>query len=144
MPTTKSNYVFILFVSIILLKLISRSSRDMFLPFLGKTALPLGLLKSHEPSNSNISITIQIKPNTKILYWASEPNSKIVDDPMTAYQEFMNYGVKTSNKDGNVVLKVREPSQYRVGFFKKVIKKHIHYRFVREDGLLSRIETVFI
>ena len=119
--------------------------RDVFLPFLGDTVIPTSILTEKTPSNPSIEKTINnIPPNTKVLYWAAEPSNEIIDNPWEAYDKYDNSGITTSNDEGIAILKVREPSSYRVPYKNKKLEPHIHYRYVKSPGMMSRIETINI
>lgn len=118
-----------------------------YLPFLGKTAFPTGMLKEHHPPNSDINFTLKnVKPNTKIVYWGSENQSKQtlpISTPWDAYKNYKNSGVTTSNKEGIAILKLIKPVSYKIpnGM---TLKPHVHYREIIKDGMLGPIETTYI
>ncbi len=126
--------------------------RDVYLPFLGQAAIPCGgsLFADKVPDKADISIPIQTIPNSKVLYWASEENANkelVKDNPWDAYAKFDNAGIVTSDNEGKAMLKVRDPTSYKVpGLIgSKTLKKHIHYRTcLSKGGILSRVETVFV
>ena len=119
--------------------------RDFYLPFLGQTVMPCGALEDKTPSGADTSITINVSPNSKILYWAAEPASeelKEIHDWKKAYAAFENIGVATSDATGTALLKVRSPQAYSVPF-KGRIEPHIHYRVCNPDGMMDRVNTVY-
>lgn len=116
-------------------------SRDYYLPFLGKAAYPCGSLVEKIPQNADTGITIQVDPNVNVIYWASEPNDRIQQNPWIAYQEYSNAGVVKSDERGFATLKVRNPSSYKIPNG-KVNLPHIHYRVCKYAGMVGRIETV--
>jgi len=122
--------------------------RDVYLPFLGDTVIPTSLLKNQTPSKATVSEVVNVTPNTKVLYWASETskNKDQLVHAKEAYGDYKNMGVATSDSKGNATLKVRQPQSYHVTkmFRKKILTPHIHYRYVKSSGMLSRIETVQI
>ena len=134
----KYIYMLVGFSSIFLFK------RDIFLPFLGETVIPSSLLIDRVPSNHTVEQEITITPNTKVLYWASEPNDAILDNPWDAYLDYDNMGVTTSDDNGKAILKVRQPSAYKKPYKNKVLEPHIHYRYEISNGMMSRIETVYV
>lgn len=121
-------------------------ARDYYLPFLGHSVYPCGSLTPKTPRDANTSVTINVEPNVNVVYWASEPNAKIVDNPWLAYSEYENTGVARSDPSGKVTLKVRTPAAYKVPRMgiDKTLKPHIHYRTCNMTGLLSRVETIFL
>ena len=120
--------------------------RDSMLPFLGHTVYPCMPLKEKTPLNHNKSVTINVKPNSNVIYWAAEPVSKenknnIQDPWKVAYNNYENSGVVKSDKNGKAILKFRYPRAYTVPY-KGLLKPHVHYRVCGGNGMLSRIETV--
>lgn len=126
-----------------------------YLPFLNYNVLPYSLLKV-EPNmktDNQISINIDVpsdNPYTHIIYWASDKKNSSLDDilPMwdLAYGEFSNSGIELLNNKSKVNISVNCPSSYLVPslFGKKTIHKHVHYRFVSKDGMMSKIYTKYI
>lgn len=117
--------------------------RDTLLPFLGHTVYPCQPLRESSPANYNLQIKIKTIPNTNVIYWASESSQNIFDNPYDAYGNYNNNGVARSNENGVAILKVRKPSEYIVPY-KGKLNKHIHYRICNGNGILSRIETVYV
>jgi uncharacterized membrane protein YuzA (DUF378 family) len=118
-------------------------SRDYYLPFLGDSAHPCGFLTEKTPEDATVQVAIQTRPNTSVLYWASEPsdNNIIMENPWLAYGSNKNAGVATSDETGKAVLSVRPPSSYKVPSG-RTLSPHIHYRVCIGNGMLGRIETV--
>ena len=122
--------------------------RDNMLPFLGETVYPCIPLQEKTPLNHNKSVTVNVKPNSNIIYWAAEPVSKEnvinTQDPWKiAYNNYENSGVVKSDKNGVAILKFRNPRAYTVPY-KGLLKPHVHYRVCGNNGMLSRIETVHL
>lgn len=121
--------------------------RDTYLPFLGQTVLPPTLLKADAvPENANSQATIELswaKDGTKVLYWAASPAKEVVATPQLAYGPYSNAGI-TIVKDGKAILKFVCPAKYNVGAFDKTLNKHVHYRIVKEDGMLGRVKTTWV
>ena len=120
--------------------------RDYYLPFLGDSVIPSGLLVPHFPENANFSKQIKIKPKQKIVFWASEPSNKPSKMPWEAYKKYKNSGVAIANERGIVTLRVRKPGVYSKpwGYGDSTLKRHIHYRVVRSNGMLGRVETLYV
>jgi uncharacterized membrane protein YuzA (DUF378 family) len=121
-------------------------NRDTFLPFLGPMVAPCSVLQDRVPPGATRDITITVKPYSKVLYWASEPASaklEKINNWKDAYLKFENAGVATSNADGVVTLKVREPQAYTVPI-RGQLEPHVHYRVCGESGWMDRIKTVYI
>jgi len=119
--------------------------RNTYLPFLGDTVYPCNSLADKVPDNATISQTIQVPPNSKVVYWASEHSDKldIVSDPWSAYMNYANTGVVTADVAGKAILKVRPPSAYKVPTG-RIVDKHIHYRYCKVPGMLSQIYTIYL
>jgi uncharacterized protein len=112
--------------------------------FLGPAVLPCYQLKNNHPIDFNKIVNIQIKPNTKIIYWASDEHhdkNKIHNDTWTAYGDYSNSGVTVSDEKGNATLKLKKPSQYIVPR-KGLLPIHLHYRTCNSNGMMSKIETI--
>ena len=119
-------------------------NRDYYLPFLGKTVFPCASLKLKIPRNSDIETTVKTKPNSNVIYWASEgTNDIVVKSPWKAYDKYSNAGVALSDRHGVAVLKLRNPSEYRLPIG-RTLKPHVHYRVCLGNGMLSSIRTVFL
>jgi len=117
--------------------------RDTYLPFLGETLAPCSVLQNREPPGATKEVKFVITPNTKVLYWAAEPasdNLKVIKSWKEAYGKYENAGVATSNGEGVVVLKVRNPQPYKVPF-KGQLDAHVHYRVCGEGGFMERVNT---
>lgn len=117
--------------------------RDYFLPFLGDTVFPSGLLTNTVPSGATETVCVYVKPNTKVVYWASEPNEDTDIMPWTAYKKYTNSGVATSDANGKVCMSIRKPNGYKTPFGQK-LQPHIHYRCALSGGMFSSIQTKFL
>jgi hypothetical protein len=121
--------------------------RNFYLPFLGWTVYPCGSLAEKVPNKADTTVTIQVKPNVNVIYWASEPSSaenQPIDNPWDAYANYDNSGVVKADDTGKAVLHVRNPSSYQVGLMNKTLKRHVHYRECRHPGMLTDIKTIMI
>ena len=138
----------VIVITIGLISLYLLRQRDVYLPFLGDTVIPTSLLKNQIPSNATVTKVVKVPPGTKVLYWASEPskNQNKLIHAKDAYGDYKNMGVVVSNSKGLATLKVRNPQKYQVKklFRTKILTPHIHYRYVKSSGMLSRIETIQI
>lgn len=121
-------------------------NRDYYLPFLGDTVFPNGLLGNNVvPNNADLTLEIELEPHTKIVYWAAEPcqreNCKTPVMAWDAYQKYENSGVVTSNSKGIALVRVRSPQSYKVPYKTSELKPHVHYRKLLTNGMLSKIYT---
>ncbi len=122
-------------------------NRNFYLPFLGKSVYPCGSLAEKVPNKANVTVTVQVKPNVNVIYWASEPSAiekQPIDNPWDAYANYDNSGVVKADSTGKAVLHVRTPSSYQVGLMNKTLKSHVHYRECSHPGMLSEIRTIMI
>mgnify|MGYP000214837883 FL=1 len=120
-------------------------NRTTWLPFLGPCAFPTkGLVPNKVNSIGTKKIIVNVKPNTRVAYWASLPiannNTPDVED---AYANFSNSGVVTSYNNGVAVLPIAPGSSYIVPFNKQ-IPKHVHYRELDlEYGMMGELKTIY-
>lgn len=125
------------------------SQRDIYLPFLGETAFPMGIIEPTKNKGSVHFTLEKLPPDSKVVYWAAIPKSKGQIDTKgwkEAYNGFVNGGVATSDKNGKAILTLDCPQSYEVGRlgFKHILPKHVHYRYQLngdKSGLMSRIMT---
>lgn len=121
--------------------------RDIYLPFLGETIVPGGALAEKTPQNANDQITITTTPNTKVVYWAAEPNptqGKDIPNWDKAYNEFENSGVALSDGSGNAILRFRGPPQvYKVPIMGN-LEQHVHFRICSQYGVMGSVQTKMI
>lgn len=111
-----------------------------FLPFLDKTVMPPSLLLLSEQADSNLKLKIHADGASKVMYWAAnEDKGKIVNDPLDAYDDYENIGI-SAVKNGIAILKLKCPTAYKVK--NKVLPKHLHYRLIYANGVISDIKTV--
>lgn len=123
-------------------------SRDFYLPFLGDAAFPSGVVgEERAPESATMAVRVPVRgaaPGAKVVYWASEPANSVVPTPSAAYGEGRNAGVARVDAHGQATFRVRPPSEYRVGWGRRV-RRHIHYRVANgPSGLFGRVETVFV
>ena len=116
--------------------------RDTYLPFLGESVFPWAVLQDQEPTGATRSMNIRVSPNTKIVYWASEPTNGVgLSSADKAYGDYRNAGVTTSDHSGRAILKVREPQSYTVPLGS--LDPHIHFRESTMTGFLGPAKTVY-
>lgn len=127
--------------------------RDYYLPFLGKSVIPIIKDNRSSPNLKEIKIS-NLPPNTRILYWAAKSASSIGDATgeldWRVYNDYSNSGVVQSDIIGNTIVKIECPVEYNVPLFlgigKKRLKRHLHYRYEipGQTGLFSRVYTKYI
>ena len=138
-----SQLVYVVFIAI---SLYVAYDREFYLPFLGDSVFPNGLLVPNvTPIHADTAVEVKVPPSTKVIYWAAEPCNEKSSNLMAwdAYGEYTNSGVSTANEDGIALLSVRgPPSSYFVPHKETKLKSHIHYRYQVGKGMLSKIFTV--
>jgi uncharacterized membrane protein YuzA (DUF378 family) len=114
-----------------------------FLPFLDRTVLPPSVLLLSEQADTNTQVTINAPGAIKVVYWAAHADENIVkESPMDAYDKFENIGI-AAVVDNTAVLKLKCPTKYKVKYFmKKTLPKHVHYRLIYANGVLSSVRTL--
>lgn len=121
--------------------------RDYYLPFLGKTVIPIGPSK---PSNNLTNIQLSGLPsNTLVIAWGSMNDENEYQDPFTAYGDYANHEIVQTDKDGNATVELSCPSSYYVkkfGVMSKKLDRHIHYRYQlpKYKGLFSKVYTKYL
>jgi protocatechuate 3,4-dioxygenase beta subunit len=106
---------------------------------------PCGSLTQKVPDNADTDVRVKVGANLNVIYWAAEEGDKVIENPWIAYSEYSNAGVVRSDQNGNAVLRVRKPASYKVpSITGRVLAPHIHYRTCDSNGLLSRVETVYV
>jgi len=121
-----------------------------YLPFLGECVVPIfnflndTTMKNLTPSaieRGYRRINIKIPENEtggKIIYWAANPSNSNIDSPIVAYGDFDNSGI-ANIVNGVATISLLCPANYKVGLL--TLPKHIHFRVVNKDGILSKIYT---
>jgi hypothetical protein len=134
----KKMFAFFVFISCIWL--ISR--RDTYLPFLGYAVLPPSAIKDSvviENANVEVKVPIDAKDGTRIIFWGAKPSNEVKPNPAAAYNDYSNLGI-TKVLNGEAVIRFNCPSRYKVGPGYR-LDRHIHYRLVLDNGLMSPIQT---
>jgi hypothetical protein len=142
-----SNIIIIYSIVIGCIGLYFIRDRNVYLPFLDEMVMPCSLLKKTTPTKTTVSKSINVPPNSTVIYWASEPSTTTeLTTPDIAYGNYKNAGITKSDSNGNVILKVRQPQAYKVKktFRTKILQPHIHYRYCKNDGFISQLETVVL
>jgi hypothetical protein len=134
--------VFLLLVGISALYLIFAPHVRTFLPFLGKTVFPPSLILLSEQAETNATVVVNAHQAIKVAYWAAHADEGIVEtDPMKAYDKYENIGV-AAVKDGKATLKLKCPTSYKVQKGMVQLPKHVHYRLIYANGVISGVMTV--
>jgi uncharacterized membrane protein YuzA (DUF378 family) len=122
--------------------------RDTYLPFLGSTLFPAAALSVKVPQSATESITIQTRPNAKVIYWAAEPNPTADSQNLPAwnkaYREYDNSGVAEANESGVAMLRIRGPPEaYKVPIHGR-LEPHVHFREEEASGFFGHVKTYYI
>ena len=121
--------------------------RDTYLPFLGPSALPVSILKENvSPAGSNVEadVVINVPNGTRVIYWGASPEkaNKVIPTPQLAYKNYSNAGIAVV-QNGKVKFRFFCPVKYQVAWG-KTLNRHIHYRIIDSNGMLGRVETVYV
>ena len=142
--TRKEKIAEIVYLIIGLSTLYIMFDRDTYLPFLGRAVFPCDVLVQSMPKDATIALTLKVKPNAKVVYWAANPSKTgELTNYKGAYGEYENSGVSKSNSEGIVKLNIMEPQPYYLDFQRKIVPRHLHYR-VCFNGMLGPIRTVYL
>jgi hypothetical protein len=135
----------VVYIVIALSAIILSSKKSTWLPFLGWTAFP-GSLIPNKSNEGNTTVEVNVKPNTRVAYWASQPySSENINTPavLTAYGDFSNSGVVMSDDKGLAQLTLQRGTDYYVPSG-KTIKRHVHYRTLdHEYGMMGPVQTTY-
>ena len=120
--------------------------RDTFLPFLGKAVFPTKLIQPGYPLDYDRSVQIAAPKDAKyIVYWASRSQEEI-EPGMTAKDAYGNYSnsgaIEVRPGENMVEIKFKTPVQYKVREIGGVLKPHVHYRWVKRNGMLGKVHTL--
>ena len=121
------------------------AQRDTYLPFLADAAFPAALVKdAYIPDHANVETVVNVnEPNgTKIAFWGALPSDKVATNPRVAYSDYKNAGVAEVN-NGKATLKFWCPSKYNIPFG-MTLDRHVHYRVLDANGMMSSVKTVFV
>ena len=152
----KDVSIFLRIVMIIvgILAVLVMIDKHVYLPFLGETVYPTGLLEvTKQPIQSPDTVTVTLKKipaNSHVIYWASLPmtSDKSVQPWKKAYGDFINGGITKADAIGNATVTLYCPKKYYVRpvGIKRVLPQHIHYRYAlpNNKGMMSRVYTTKI
>jgi hypothetical protein len=118
--------------------------RNTWLPFLGEGVVPHALLRKGTPSEATIGVPVSTDTDAILcMYWASQSKAAVTEDPWTAYAGFENAGV-VEVENGTALLQLDCPGQYKVPRKSNPLPKHVHYRWIYENGMASEVKTQYI
>lgn len=141
----QSNTDKIIYIIVALAALKLAFNRNTWLPFLGFSAFPTqSFVPNKNNSMGNTIVKVNVKPNTRIAYWAALPKQSqetpYVND---AYGKFENSGVVMSDLNGVAELLILPGSEYRIPSG-SVVNRHIHYRELDlPSGMMGKVQTVY-
>ncbi len=116
----------------------------MFLSFLDETVMPPSVFLTQASIFNNSKVTVDAPQGVKVIYWGANPVKKDydnIDNWVDAYDGYKNCGV-VEVVDDKAELIFSVPVRYRVGLFKKLLDRHIHYRIVYPNGIVGKIKTI--
>lgn len=131
-------------VIVLTLTVLVGSLHTTYLPFLGRTVLPVSLLKDVsdvKAGDITVKVPVNAPDNTHVVYWAAKSNDSIVKTPSEAYAEFKNSGVALV-KDKFATFHIECPASYKVPY--TTLSPHVHYRIAQPNGLLGIVKTLHI
>lgn len=141
MQMSPAKRVFLLIVGASALYLLFAPNVRTFLPFLGKTVFPPSLLLLSEQAETNATVIVKADNAIKVAYWAAHADEGVVEsDPMKAYDSYENIGV-AAVVDGKATLKLKCPTEYKVQKGMIKLPKHVHYRLIYSNGVISEVLT---
>jgi hypothetical protein len=111
--------------------------RTTWLPFLGPSAMPVGILQpTRAPDGADFSVTLKAPADAiRVMYWGAILKT---DDPIQAYGGFTNAGIADVS-NGQALLQLRKPKAYSING--KALPAHVHYRWITAGGMLSGVRT---
>jgi len=141
---TKSNINKIIYVIIALAAINLALKKKTWLPFLGYTAFPsAAFIPNKVNKNASIKIDVEVKPNTRVAYWASKTIQNKTPYVEDAYDNFSNSGVVMSDSNGIATLGIEPSTSYIIPSGRE-IPKHIHYRMIDlPHGMMGDVKTVY-
>jgi hypothetical protein len=123
--------------------------RNTYLTFLAPTVFPYSLVKDAKDFGStkgdhNVHTTIKVDApdGTKVVYWGALPSTGVQPTPQIAYDDYSNAGVALVS-GGAVQVSFFCPAKYRIPWG-KVLDRHVHYRIINKDGMISSVRTQFV
>lgn len=131
-------------VIVLVVTLVVGSIHTTYLPFLGRTVLPVSLLKDVsdvKAGDVTVKVPINAPDNTRVVYWAAESNDTVMKSPSEAYAEFKNSGVALV-KDKFATFYIECPASYKVPY--TTLSSHVHYRVSEPKGVLGIVKTLYV
>lgn len=117
-------------------------NRNTWLPFLGPNVLPSSLVPL-KTNNGTVKVKVNVKPNTKVAYWATLSSKESQPDVYAAYGDYSNSGVVMSDANGVAELAINQGTGYVIPSG-KYLQPHIHYRELGHNlAMMDEIKTVY-
>ena len=133
--------IFLLLVGVSAFYLLFAPNVRTFLPFLGKTVFPPSLILLSEQAETNATVVVNAPGAVKVAYWAAhEDKGEVELDPIKAYDSYENIGV-AAVVDGKATLKLKCPTEYKVKKSMVKLPRHVHYRLIYSNGVVSEVLT---
>jgi hypothetical protein len=136
------RYIYLL-IGLMTLYVLTLHYRKLYLSFLEETVMPPSVFNNKINKYNDKKITINLEEGKKVIYWSakSDKNNQIMKNWKDAYDTYDNSGI-VDIIGGKAELTYSTPVQYRVGNFNRLLPRHLHYRILYEDGVLSKIYTI--
>lgn len=110
---------------------------ETWLPFLGSTVFPPGVLRTSTPPSGMEMIIRTSKDAQRVVYWAASPGPTAMT-PQEGYGKFTNSGV-VDVVNGEATITLQCPASYYVKG--RLLDKHVHFREVFPDGILGPVKV---
>lgn len=111
--------------------------RTTWLPFLGPTVMPSGILKPYVPPRADFQVIVKAPCNAvRVIYWGAILGAK---HPVQAYGGYVNAGI-ADVVNGYATLRLHKPKAYGIRSHK--LPPHVHYRWINASGMLGSVKTI--
>ena len=115
-------------------------NKNLWFPYLSKTVLPSYTVLLHTPPNSNKKILINVKPNSKVIYWTGMYDKWDSEISLKLKEKHNEHhcGVVMSDEFGNAELLFEDNNNLDKSL------KHIHYRVLGyHHHMMSEVKKIY-
>jgi uncharacterized membrane protein YuzA (DUF378 family) len=147
---TFNNIIFtkIIYASIGIAGLYLALNKNTYSLFIDNSLFPAPALINHYKYD-DLAITVDGEGGKNIVYWAADPeNDQMYNEckdkictAKEAHNKNDNTGVVPVSVDGTATLFLKCPKTYKTGIFDKTMPKHINYRIIKNNNILSEVKT---
>lgn len=134
----KGKYIeFVVLVAICILAYIKRKNKDKDPEDLTTSCeFPIHLLEDKIPVNSNLSMTIKMKPNSRVVYWTKDALEEFpASFSGSELSVLTNTGTVQSDKDGNAGIWFRDSKI-------QGDSRYVYARFEVTPGVLGAVQKI--